>query len=431
MRLKATSYLKLAGATWWFSKKVPWQKKRLLVNLHTSDLKAAQQKRAEILARLALGNPLAPDFEAEAAEVFLDPPRFVGGDLDGQVATEAIIDRAEDIEWPDGKPRQTSPDEPEPVGPHYGAAQQHYQISTGKLVPIKLFLDAYNRERPVAEGSLKARMSALSRLPFTYLHEYTPLAVGNFVSELARHSDLEISTINQRLLHFKALFAFLQYKGLVHSNPWIGSAIRQSKRFKRHAGSDAWTFEEVKRMLTEIDDSEVRQLMEVLFYGGCRISEACKMRVRDVHFDHWIVAEAKTAAGTGRKIFLPTRTMNSLHMRCSDRAKDSYVMFQDVTSDSEFKRTGTITARVNPILAAMFPEHKVEGRRNRLKTAHGARKTFGSMAEQEGAKPNLIASALGHERPGITMSVYTKPSDAQIKSVFELVAAKLDKEVKG
>ena len=431
MRLRATSYLKLSGLTWWLSKKVPWQKKRLLVNLHTSDLKVAQQKRSELLARIALGNPLGPDFDAEATEVFLDLPRFAHGPLEGQVVSEVISDRAEDIEWPKGKPRQTHPDEPEPSGPHYDEAQRFYKIATGKLVPIKLFFDAYNRERPVAEGSLKSRMSALKRLPFTYLHEYTPQPVGKYVTDLAEHSGLQISTINQRLLHFKALFQFLQYKGLVHHNPWHGSAIRQDRRYKSRAGSGAWSFDEVKRMIAEVDDPEYSFAYRLLLYSGCRISEVARMKVRDVHFDHWVVALSKTEAGDNRKIYLPKRLMNGLHIKCADRTKDSYVMFQDVTGETEGSRIAKITAKANLILAKMFPEHKVEGRRNRKKTLHGLRKVATRTCEAEGIAPHVFHAMLGWSRGTVGFDVYSKADDEVVKEAFAKLHAKFDEELMG
>lgn len=421
MRLKATSYLKLAGRTWWFSKKVPWQKKRLMVNLHTSDLKVAQQKRSELLARIALGKPPGPDFDAEAAEVFLDPPRYVGDphdetepSMDGDIATEVICNRTEDIVKEHGEE----------------FAQRYYKISTGKLVPIKIFIEAYNRERPVAEGSLKSRMSALKRLPFTYLHEYTPQAVGKYVTDLVEHSGLQISTINQRLLHFKALFQFLQYKGLVHHNPWHGSAIRQDRRYKSRAGSGAWSFDEVNRMITEVDDPEYGFAYMLLLYSGCRISEVTRMKVRDVHSDHWVVAVSKTEAGDNRKIFLPTRIMNGLHYRCADRQKDNYVMFQNVTGETENKRIGKITARANLILAEMFPEHKVEGRRNRKKTLHGLRKVATRTCEAEGIPPHVFHAMLGWSRGTVGFDVYSKAGDEVVKEAFAKLHAKFDEELK-
>ena len=55
-------------------------------------------------------------------------------------------------------------------------------------------------------------------------------------------------------------------------------------------------------------------------------------------------------------------------------------------------------------------------------TFHSWRRTFVTKAEQAGQSPNLIAFVVGHERPGMTLGVYSGgPLLEQLKGVVESI----------
>lgn len=154
------------------------------------------------------------------------------------------------------------------------------------------------------------------------------------------------------------------------------------------------------------------------------------MKVGDVGWDYFDIKRSKTKAGE-RRIWLPKHLINGLHFRCSDLSKSDYVLFKDVQPSTEFKRSQSITVRLNYVLCKMFPEHKVVGRRQRLKTLHGLRKLMTQTAESQGVMPHIFSAMLGWSRGSIGLDVYSKPDPEMVKEGFAKVHAKFDEELKG
>jgi site-specific recombinase XerC len=90
------------------------------------------------------------------------------------------------------------------------------------------------------------------------------------VSKLVQ-SGLHPATINSRLSHLRIYWAFLIAKDVAKANPWVGQSVKRDRRFRLRSGSAVWAFDEVAKMLTKAQPEEIRAIIEVLVYSGCRI----------------------------------------------------------------------------------------------------------------------------------------------------------------
>ena len=115
--------------------------------------------------------------------------------------------------------------------------------------------------------------------------------------------------------------------------------------------------------------------------------------------------------------------MAALHKRCGGLSADKHVFMQGAGGR-------IVTKRISKALKKLFPEHQTESQRNAVKTCHGLRKLFSTVAENVGLPTHLIQAAIGHEREQLVFQVYSSgPSISQIKDVFAKVAEGLDEEL--
>jgi integron integrase len=123
--------------------------------------------------------------------------------------------------------------------------------------------------------------------------------VGQFLSHLATEREVSASTQRQAL----AALLFLYQKALSIELPFVDNIARakQSQRLPC-----VLTQEEVTRLWQQIPETSVRGLVLKLLYGcGLRISEALKLRVKDIDFGAGSITVRAGKGNKDRVVMLP------------------------------------------------------------------------------------------------------------------------------
>jgi integrase len=103
---------------------------------------------------------------------------------------------------------------------------------------------------------------------------------------------------------------------------------------------------------------------------------------------------------------------------------DDYVLDELRTppEGSAMERGQPITKLYARLLARLGIGEKEEGARQGNVDLHSLRRRWVTLAEQAGHPENLIASCVGHQRPGMTFGRYSQgPLLGQLRTVVESV----------
>ena len=109
----------------------------------------------------------------------------------------------------------------------------------------------------------------------------------DFLADLALRGRVSASTQNQA---FSAILGFCKNVLRLDLGEF-GDGVR-AKRGKRLPS--VFTPEEVARLL-EATSGTMRLILEVIYGGGLRVLEACRLRVKDVDFDQNLIRDAFVA----------------------------------------------------------------------------------------------------------------------------------------
>lgn len=141
-------------------------------------------------------------------------------------------------------------------------------------------------------------------------------------------------------------------------------------------------------------------------YTGARIEELCSLRVENVHDDYFRVIASKTTAGI-RDVPIHSH-IKSVIKRLKDNAIDGYLL-AGVTAGKYKERSGTMSSR--------FGKLKRQAGYGRYKVFHSLRHTLATALSNANVLEYHIADILGHEKKGVTGSVYSKATNIDVKRV--------------
>ena len=89
-------------------------------------------------------------------------------------------------------------------------------------------------------------------------------------------------------------------------------------------------------------------------------------------------------------------------------------------------RAGTGSAELKSEIASIFDAARLTDARSR-----DLRRTFGSVAADEGCSDAIIGEILGHARRGVTQRHYIRRPDAALVAAADRVAARIAKAMEG
>lgn len=177
--------------------------------------------------------------------------------------------------------------------------------------------------------------------------------------------------------------------------------------------------DELRALGQALNDNEAKLPMPVaavrlIAVTGLRRDEACALRWSEIDFiGSCLRLEATKTGRSTRPIGKAAREL----LRSLPQMSDEWVFPN---------RSGTGRAELKASIAGLFDAAGLKDARS-----HDLRRTFGSVAADEGYSDATIAELLGHSRRGVTQRHYIRRPDAALVAAAERIAARIAEALGG
>jgi integrase len=238
-------------------------------------------------------------------------------------------------------------------------------------------------------------------------------------------------TANKDISILSGLWKHAERKGVVTENPWRGQTISETSRATGAPGSAR------KRPPTDGELAAILQAapegtllgdaIRLLAWGGMRCEELARMRVGDLHLNDptaWVDLKGSKTEAARRSLPIHSAALSIYQRRAEGKGMDAYLLDELRTppEGSAMERGQPITKHFGRLLARLGIGEKEDGARQGNVDLHSLRRRWVTQAEQAGHPENLIASCVGHQRPGMTFGSYSAgPLLGQLRVVVESV----------
>lgn len=168
-------------------------------------------------------------------------------------------------------------------------------------------------------------------------------------------------------------------------------------------------------LLASRKDEQLKDLIMLAMWTGCRIEELCSLKVDKVYekapIPYVEIEDAKTAAGWRQ---VPIHTSLQQHVEAlKGESEDGYLM-SGLSPNKYGDRSNAIGKRFGRLKTArgFGPEY----------VFHSIRKTCATLLEQAGVAENIAADILGHEKNTMSYGLYSGGSsmDQKAKAIEKL-----------
>jgi integrase len=310
------------------------------------------------------------------------------------------------------------------------AAVAFADAAFGRATPLAACVDDWLSDssyRGRTQGDHHRAISRLSswltsqRLPVT-IEGVTRKVAGQFAMNGLKEGGIAPKTVNKYLSSLSSYWEWLERRGHAEANPWLRQSVSVKGASAAAAAAGAqerpFTDEEVSRLLSGPAEQELRDVMLLLALSGLRIEEVYQLRVSDCGGGCFAVRRSKTAAGT-RVVPIHSALQAIVSRLVESRQPDAFLIEKGSASA---ERSMAMSKRIGRYRQAVGVDVRVEGKRRSLVNAHSFRRWFITKAERAGQAENIIASVVGHKRPGMTFGVYSGgPSAEQLRACVEAV----------
>jgi integrase len=278
------------------------------------------------------------------------------------------------------------------------------EIDRGKDLLLAEHAESYlvSIKSTVAPKGIHEKRTALAIL----LTEYQT------ASQISRHSitllvnrllkDKAKATVAKMVSSYRVFWRYLeQANGIDLGDPFRDVLPKSGRKTKadREAERKAFLPLDILRLLEECPYSDLKHLITIAAYSGCRLEELCALKLTHVKDDRLLIGYAKTAAGD-REVPIH-KDLNQLVTRLVDTSTDGYLI-SGLTLSKFDDRSNAIGKRFGRL-------KKKLGYDNRY-VFHSIRKTFASRLEEAGVPELLAARLLGHEVKTISYGLYSSGS---------------------
>ena len=326
----------------------------------------------------------------------------------------AIADRAEDMR---GDPIDVeADDEGRPVYVYDPEREKRAaafaDMAMGRATPISHHHAAY-----LSHSHTKARTQGDSRRAIAFLTEWcgkvgTPATLEAITRKEAlrfhdalptlRGAPPSPVTLNKYLGRLSVYWQWMRHRELVEVDPWQGIKIKPPQT----------PHNELERPFT---DDEVHRLLA-----------GQTSRARDVDLKaHTFTFKPQKKEKAARAVPINSALVDIVARRMTGkRGADDLFPEYPVPRDSTSQRERSFAAsrEFTEYRRAVGVDEIIPGKRRSLVNFHSWRRYFVTKAEQAGQPEHLIATVVGHKRPGITLGRYSSgPLLEQLRTVVESV----------
>ncbi len=421
-------HLQLRGNTWHCRLNVPKKlqdkvgKKLLVVNLRTSSVAEAKNRRPaalahmkDILKRAERGDLDSGDPEFEKALEWREMYVGATSDEDREVISGEVGWVADDIRY-----RRATGGDSETAHPQ-DVERSHwfYEIATAQQTPISLIIDKYlavNSDVPPKTDYTRrmAFRKLLEAYPEASFEAFTKAHAVDYVDSLA---SLNPVTANTRLWPLSSLWSFAVKRQVCENNVW-----RDLRFSTKHKGKGKRPFydSEVVTLLTEADKMEtplIGDMWRFLLLTGCRISEACNIKTSSVE-PNFIRIEGGKSASARRRIWISS----GLFPVVGPRLNEGIYLFHEIREPQSGSRSHQVGKEMNLFRRSLGIDERPDGQRQSSVDVHSTRRWWATKALQAGISRDVVDACGGWSSKGMSVGVYSGGfSDDQVRACFEAV----------
>jgi integrase/recombinase XerD len=257
---------------------------------------------------------------------------------------------------------------------------------------------------------------------FTWLGKRQPSAmtVGkltDYMGHLRSVGNLAPTSVSRNIVAVRTFYRYLQLQGIVRENP--ADLLVTQKLWERvpHVLAP----HEVDALLLAPRKSDPfwqrdRALLEVLYATGCRVSETCKLRLRDVNLkEAQIRCEGK--GGKQRLVPLGRKAIEAIELYLKDVRPMMISRALDRSTDFLFlSRTGRRIGREQ--LWRLIKRYAIRARVDPDISPHSLRHSFATHLLAGGADLRQVQELLGHASIQTTQ-IYTHVDRSRLKKVHQ------------
>ncbi|ERT60775.1 tyrosine-type recombinase/integrase [Megasphaera vaginalis (ex Srinivasan et al. 2021)] len=216
----------------------------------------------------------------------------------------------------------------------------------------------------------------------------------------------------------KAALTMAVNEGLLYRNPAAG--VRKPKVVKKQA--TVLTLDQLKILLSAIDDKEYYRLIYTAVSTGLRREELLGLRIQDININRRMLSVNQTVHYDNRQTYITktTKTISSKRVISLDDATYQYI--QDQINEIQYRRQSVF--RYKRELDLLFPakdggpiypayvsaklkEYVEKAGLPTSFTFHGLRHTHATLLLESGANYKSVQLRLGHSSFKTTMDIYS------------------------
>lgn len=210
-------------------------------------------------------------------------------------------------------------------------------------------------------------------------------------------------TVNSRLSAVSSLFKHLCEKQVANRNPTVG--VKRPRVNEGRVKTPVITPDRVRHVLDAPDTSKLkglrdRAVLSVLFYTGCRISEVCRLKVKDFYEDGgYFVLDFVVKGGKRNRIAIHQELQIALreYLGCAGHASEKESPLILPVQRSAHRKPLDTRQAYN-----IFHEYARKVGLPKGVTPHTARATFITQALEKRCPIEAVQASVGHARISTT-----------------------------
>lgn len=232
------------------------------------------------------------------------------------------------------------------------------------------------------------------------------------------HERLSVLTQSYHLIALRGFLKYLSKRGIKSLDPTLVDLPRAAKKQVTFLH-----FDEVERLLNEIpEDTETglrdRAIIELLFSGGLRVSELCKLNRDSINLER----REFVVRGKGKKdrpIFIDQSTADCIKDYLDMRTDSLPALFLNNSKNQQIPSTSGDYRRLTPrSIERIVQGYARKAGITKHVTPHTLRHSFATDLLMNGADIRSVQSLLGHANISTTQ-IYTHVTDPHLREVHE------------
>lgn len=415
------------GTTWYAVVSVPRPlkgkfggRKALVRSLATNSIEVARAARwgavrdlkAQIQNTVLGETAEASPFRDEALK-WRDYLSGVSDPSERDIALDRIIDRAEEIGTRGGSSSDASSSD---------EARGFAELATGRATPIRTYVDRWLEMTTYAERTKADARTAVEQLcewlketgrP-DFIERIDDRTAADFRDEGLLQRKVHRKTANKKLSALRQYWKWLGTSFGLRPNPWLEKSLPKPKAHRiapdaADAPERPFTDQEVRTLLTGNADKDLADMMRIAALSGMRLDEIGQLRIADCQGNIFTVQSGKTGAAV-RSVPIHSALQPIIRKRSEEKEPKAYLFPTLQNTGWDDNRTMAVSKRFTTYRRGLGVDDRRDGARRSKINFHSFRRWFITRAEEAGNPENVIAAIVGHERGGITLSVYSQPN---------------------